>query len=263
MNEKDNATSELLGAWALDAVDDIERAAVERAISGDEELAAEARELRETVSQIAESDAQEPPEHLRNAVLSQIRETDFTTAGQTPDDRHGVAQQRDDLAEIRRRRRWQALAAAATLIVAVAIPTGIAIDQSDRAQQAELQADETQRQADQTQQQADQISEALMDPAAELVSEDLPDGSRAVGVLGEDSALFTAQDVAALDEQDYQLWVLDGDEAISAGVMDWEDGALTTHVEQFPADASLAMTTEPVGGSDQPTSDPLVVLNAS
>lgn len=34
-------------------------------------------------------------------------------------------------------------------------------------------------------------------------------------------------------------------------------------VEQFPADAALAIPTEPIGGSDQPTSDPLVVLGPS
>ena len=262
MNEKNNTTRELLGAWALDAVDDFERAAVERAIASDQELAAEARELRETVSRLAEGDAQEPPPQLREAVLAQIHEEASGVEDHAPDQR-AIAEQRDELAKIRRHRRWQALAAAAAVIVAVAIPVGIAIDQADRAEQAELQAEETQQRADQSQQQADQIADALMDPSAEVVGEDLPDGSRAVAVLGEDSALFTARGMTELPDQDYQLWTLQGEEATSAGVLEWEDGELTAHVEEFPADAALAVTAEPVGGSEQPTSDPLVVLAGS
>lgn len=258
MSETNGTARDLLGAWALDAVDDAERAAVERAIAGDEELAAEARELRETVAQLAEGDAEPPPPHLRDAVLAQIREEasgDDDAARQ-----RAVAEECEDLARIRRRRRWQALAAAAAVVVAVAIPTGVAVNQADRADQAEQQAADAQQQATDAQQQSGQIAEALMDPAAEMVSEDLPDGSRAVAVLGEDSALFTAQGMTELHEQDYQLWTLQGEEATSAGVLDWEDGELTAHVEQFPADAALAVTAEPVGGSEQPTSDPLVVL---
>ena len=274
MNGTESTARELLGAWALDAVDDLERVVVERAIASDEELADEARQLRETVSRIAEADAQQPPEQVRQAVFARIHQTASeadqqqrgTNPVQRPQDepvsRRDSGSDHDELARMRRRRRWQGLAAAAAVVVAVAIPTAVAIDQSDRAEQAELQAEQTQEQADQSQQQADQIAEALMDPAAEMVSEDLPDGSRAVGVLGADSALFAAQNMTELEDQDYQLWVLDGDEAISAGVMDWEDGALTAHVEQFPDDAALAVTAEPVGGSDQPTSDPMVVLAA-
>lgn len=262
MNEENETARELLGAWALDAVDDLERAAVERAIASDEELAAEARELRETVSRLAESDAQPPPPQLRDAVLAQIHD-ETSGAEDRAAEQRAVAAERDDLARLRRRRRWQALAAAAALIVAVAVPTGIAIDQADRAQRAELQAEETQQQADQSQQQADQIAEALMDPSAEVVREDLPDGSRAVAVLGEDSALFAARDMTELQDQDYQLWTLQGDEATSAGVLEWEDGELTAHVDEFPADAALAVTAEPEGGSEQPTSDPLVVLAGS
>ena len=252
MNGNEDSPRDLLGAWALDAVDDLERAAVERAIASDEELAAEARQLRETVGRLAEADAQQPPEHVRDAVFAEIQQSapNEDTAS-TP----AAREDRNELTRMRRRRRWQGLATAAAFVVAIAIPTAVAIDQSDRAEQAELQAE-------QSQQQSDQLAEALMDPASEMVSEDLPDGSRAVGVLGENSALFAAQNMTELEDQDYQLWVLDGDEAISAGVMDWEEGALTAHVDQFPADAALAVTAEPVGGSEQPTTDPMVVLTA-
>lgn len=269
MSEEDDDPRELLGAWALDAVDDSERAEVERAIAGDEELAAEARQLRETVSHLAQADAEDPPEHIRQAVFAEIQGSAPGSTGpdsaeqDEPSSRRRVRDDRAELARMRRRRQWWGLAAAAAVVVAVAIPTGIAVNQADRADQAEQVAGQAEQQAGDAQQQAELLAGALMDPGAELVSDDLPDGSRAAAVLGEESALFTAQNVSELDNQDYQLWVLEGKEATSAGVMDWEDGRLTAQVEQFPADAALAVTAEPVGGSEQPTSDPMVVLSAS
>lgn len=252
MSGNEDSPRDLLGAWALDAVDDLERAQVERAIASDEELAAEARQLRETIGRFAEADAQQPPDHVRDAVLAEIQQS---APAEEAADTAAVREDRDELARMRRRRRWQGLAAAAAVVVAVAIPTAVAVDQADRADQAELQAGFAQ-------QQAEQITEALLDPSAEMVSDDLADGSRGIAVLGEDSALFAARDMAQLADQDYQLWVLEGEEATSAGVLDWEDGELTASVDQFPDDAALAVTAEPIGGSEQPTSDPLMVLGS-
>lgn len=262
MSENHDDARDLLGAWALDAVTDAERAKVEQAIAADNDLACEARDLRETVGQLAEADAEQPPEHIREAVFAQIpgaaagSSAEHRTDADEQRSRKKVRDDRAELARMRRRRQWWGLAAAAAVVVAVAIPTGVAVNQADRAEQAE-------QQAAQTQQQSELLAQALMDPGAELVSDELPDGARAAAVLGEDSALFTAREVAPLEGQDYQLWVLEGEEATSAGVLDWQDGSLTAHVEQFPADAALAVTAEPVGGSEQPTSDPMVVLEAS
>lgn len=273
MSENNDAARDLLGAWALDAVDDRERAEVERALAGDNELACEARELRETVSMMAESDALDPPEHIRQAVFARIQDAaaDADSDSRSDSDSEGTEQEepqsrrtvRDDRAELvrmRRRRQWWGLAAAAAVVVAIAIPTGVAVNQADRADQAEQLAGQAEQQAGAAQQQAELMMDALADPAAEVVGEDLPDGARTAAVLGEDSAVFTAQGMTELQQQDYQLWVLEGEEAVSAGVMDWNEGRLTAQVEQFPADAALAVTAEPVGGSEQPTSDPMVVL---
>lgn len=299
MSERADDVRDLLGAWALDALDDVERVAVERAIAADPDLAAEARALRETVAWIAEHDAEQPPAHLRDAVLAQVQDTEqesvrgaateeprageisedataaidrragtdrsgrhaadetpLDTSGGTPLDagdertRAGADGDGDELAARRRQRsRWRALAAAAAFIAAIAVPTVIAVNQADRAERAEQQATE--------------IAEALTTPGAELVGQELDDGARVVAVLAEGSALFAANGMAQLDDQDYQLWVVHDEEAISAGVLAWHDGQLSAQVEDFPADAALAITAEPPGGSDQPTSDPLVVLSAS
>lgn len=273
MSENNDAARDLLGAWALDAVDDGERAEVERALAGDNEMACEARELRETVSMMAESDALDPPEHIRQAVFARIQDAaaDADSDSRSDSDSEGTEQEepqsrrtvRDDRAELvrmRRRRQWWGLAAAAAVVVAIAIPTGVAVNQADRADQAEQLAGQAEQQAGAAQQQAELMMDALADPAAEVVGEDLPDGARTAAVLGEDSAVFTAQGMTELQQQDYQLWVLEGEQAVSAGVMDWNEGRLTAQVEQFPTDAALAVTAEPEGGSEQPTSDPMVVL---
>lgn len=66
-------------------------------------------------------------------------------------------------------------------------------------------------------------------------------------------------------EQDYQLWLIEGDTPLSAGVFSINDPADTTHA--FTIDAQLAnfnavgVSVEPAGGSPQPTGD-IVLLGA-
>ena len=60
----------LVGAYALDAVDDLERAAFERHIAACEGCHAEVGELRETASRLADSTWSVPPPRLRTDVLA-------------------------------------------------------------------------------------------------------------------------------------------------------------------------------------------------
>src|SRR2546429_2998612 len=65
----------LVGAYALDAVDDVERAAVERHLRGCVACAAEAAELRATAARLVDAAAVAPPPRLREAVTARIRRT--------------------------------------------------------------------------------------------------------------------------------------------------------------------------------------------
>jgi hypothetical protein len=57
----------------------------------------------------------------------------------------------------------------------------------------------------------------------------------------------------------YQLWAVHGDETVSAGVLsDLDKGAA---MGMPPEDTSVALTIEPAGGSEQPTSDPLAQVD--
>lgn len=234
---------DLLGAWALDAVDDVERRAVERLLHEDPDAAAEARELQDAVARLAGEAAAEPPAHLRGQVLGAIEDV--------PQDRAPVqSPRRTGAGRVTPRRhqlRWWA--AAAAVLAAVAVPTGIALQQDQRADRAE--------------QQVQAITEALAEPEAELVTAPVSGGGHAALVRGDDGALVALRDLPALAEGDYQLWLLEGDVASSAGILNARDGLATAEVADAPADAALAVTIEPAGGSMQPTTDPVVVLSSS
>jgi anti-sigma-K factor RskA len=61
------------------------------------------------------------------------------------------------------------------------------------------------------------------------------------------------------DDHVYQLWAVHGDEVISVGILqDLGDGASMGMPEE---DTEVAVTVEPEGGSEQPTSDPIAVFD--
>jgi anti-sigma-K factor RskA len=85
-------------------------------------------------------------------------------------------------------------------------------------------------------------------------------GSGAV-VLSDDA---TTVHVAGMRElgagEVYQLWVIEGGAPESVGLLAPEGGAATHTLEQaVGGDAVIAITVEPAGGSDQPTTDPVMV----
>ncbi|TGO05641.1 anti-sigma factor [Serinibacter arcticus] len=247
---------DLLAAWALDAVDDHERSVVERAIAADPELALEARGLRETTALLAGSVAAAPPPALRADVLAiiareaprsgeshptaplpshEVEDTNAHPAFVTPKPRrHGVA-------------RWQSFALAAVVAGALAVPTTLAIQNDQRATQVE--------------QQMSALESAMRQPGAQLVQGDVAGGGIAAAVLTDGEAVFTASDLPDPgDGLTYQLWRQDGDHMVSAGTLALNDGRVSATVSaEVPVDV-LAVSIEPEGGSDAPTTDPVIVL---
>src|SRR5688572_7103582 len=63
----------LSGAYAIDALDDIERAQFERHLARCAECRAEVESLREASAMLAETAAVEPPADLRSRLLADIR----------------------------------------------------------------------------------------------------------------------------------------------------------------------------------------------
>ncbi|PYF97813.1 Anti-sigma-K factor RskA [Georgenia satyanarayanai] len=244
---REDEVRELLPAWALDAVTPEESAAVDRAVAADPALAEEARALREVAALLATGASVPPPASLRADVLDRVARTPQEGTGtDAPAEDDGVVV---DLARVRARRRDRWLVAAVVL-AAAALPGVIAVQQYERATQAE--------------EQLTTVAEALAEPGAELLAADVAGGGRAVAVVGSDTSVFSARDLPSLaSEEVYQLWVVDDGGARSAGVLTVAAGRASAELADLPDGATIAMTVEPAGGSTQPTSDPVVALAAS
>ena len=79
--------------------------------------------------------------------------------------------------------------------------------------------------------------------------------SKRLGVVALDGAKMPAPP----EGKAYQLWLVHNGEATSLSVM---EGDATSAVEEIPASGNtFAVTTEPSGGSDQPTSQPILTLD--
>jgi anti-sigma-K factor RskA len=145
----------------------------------------------------------------------------------------------------RRSTTW--LAVAATALGAAAVPSVVAWQQHQDAQRAG--------------EQARLMAEMLAEPGAEVVRADVEGGGTAVGVLGDGHAMFTATGLGDPgDGKEYQLWVIRDGVPLPDVVMPDDSGALHAMAEDFTPGDALAVTVEPAGGSEAPTTDPVVVL---
>ncbi|WP_432542360.1 anti-sigma factor [Kineococcus sp. SYSU DK002] len=246
----------LAAAWALDAVDDDERAAYERRLREHPEERADADALREAASHLA--DGEPPPERLRAAVLAAVA----ATAQERP---HGTAPVVDpvvDLAAARDRRagrraerrrgpsRWSVLVAAAGVAVAaVGVGTGIGLAQREQA--PVLSAEQLARQ---------QVTDLLAVPGATVATLTTTAGGTATLVRADGRLGVVAAGLPAAGAgKGYQVWLGTGDHFDSVGMMDLSgDGGTAMVLDPGPATA-LGITVEPAGGSPQPTTTPVLL----
>lgn len=155
----------------------------------------------------------------------------------------------------RRRRRVPAVLGAAAAAVLLVVGAVGVITIRDQEQRLDDLAAEVERTRDDR-----AATDALAAPGSTLVRLAAPDGDlvvRAVVTAEGQGYLLGAPLPDAGDGATYQLWGLDGARAVSLGVLGPDPRIVPFHVEG-PVD-SLAVTNEAEGGSDRPTSDPLVV----
>ena len=227
----------LTGAYALDAVDDLERARFEQHLATCEDCRAEVAELRETAVLLAEDVAVTPPASLRSSVLSGISHVRPLPPEVSP------------LAPTRGRARWLPFLVAAA--VALLIGVGAAVVQPWSSDEPTLTA-------------AERVLDA---PDAERVSVDLGEAGRATVVRSksEDRAVIVTEDmVSAPSGKAYELWFqTPASDMVPAGLM--PDAADQTVVlEGSAADATaVGITVEPDTGSESPTTDPIALFDFS
>ncbi|BDZ42541.1 hypothetical protein GCM10025865_18400 [Paraoerskovia sediminicola] len=253
---------DLLPLYALDALDDLERRQVDRLLADDADARRALDEYRETVGAFVVDT--EPPAELRAATLAAIGgatsddgANPYAAVDPSTGDRPGHAADvaagpegsnvvSMAAARERRKRSWRLAAVAAVAVVAVGVPTGIAVD--SRQTQVRLEA------------QATRVADMLADPDARLVTSTVAGGGEASALVSGGDVLFTASGLPeAADDEDYQLWIVAEAGITSAGLLDTSDAVSQALVEGADGEV-VAMTLEPEGGSDQPTSDPIVAL---
>ncbi len=249
-------THTLVEAYVLDAVDDTERAAVERHLAGCEECAAEVVSLREAVAGYAASVATDPPPGLRERVYGQVSRTRQVPPGRT------------ESAPVRRRggRRWlRGVAAVAACLLLVAGGVAVWSMQQRRITMERASTQAAEQRAMEAERRELVIREVLSAPDARVRTMTVQGGGQIVVMtsLRQDRAVVVVSDLRQMSsDKSYQLWVVQQAKPRSAGVLKAGTTATTQLVTGGLREAQkVCLTVEPAGGSNQPTTPPVVVVD--
>jgi anti-sigma-K factor RskA len=235
-----------VGAFVTHALDDELRIAFAAHLPDCDSCTQEVHEFNETLTLLASLTDAQPPERLRADVLesvSRVRVVPPNDASRPVRDRS--AQSGPDHAG--RGYRWSQIAVAASLILAVLFGSFAVIQQ--------LRIDEIER------------AQSLSQPAAELLkATDLqtypftwPDGAKGAYLVSrqQNRALITGAVPTVEPGRTYQLWSMRNGHPDPGPTFDAAANKVWT--ADFDKVQAIAITTEPEGGSPQPTNDPIVV----
>jgi hypothetical protein len=228
----------LLGAYALDALTEADRARFERHLRVCESCRHEAQGLREATAKLAAGTVTRPPDRLREQVLA----TAARTRQLPPMIRETSAWPG---------RRWGMAIACGLLAVALAVG-GIAIN--------------TQHQLSQEQAHSRAIAAVLNAPDATMMTAQAADGGTATIVLSHlDSALVvtTARLPILPSSRRYELWLMGSGGARPAGMLPAPHQGMTAPmvVNGLAGGDKVGLTVEPAGGASHPTSRPILLLS--
>ncbi|HEV7899964.1 MAG TPA: anti-sigma factor [Planosporangium sp.] len=234
----------LAGAYALDAIDDIERATFARHAAGCEVCALDLTELRETVGRMAEANWSVPPPRMRAAVLAEVARTRQVTGRGHDDGRMGHL-----AAAARWRRRTAMAVAAGILAVGGGVATWSVTQQRTRDEHGRTVAE---------QERSRRVSEVLSAPDARLSR----DGQvTVVASPSRDTAVVILGDLPDLGPaQAYQLWAIRGKQLSSVGLLRPGQRTGTVLVANMTGAEGLGVSHEPARGSQQPTPDAIVQI---
>ncbi|MGH1562417.1 anti-sigma factor [Mumia sp. DW29H23] len=234
----------LAGAYALDALDAEERTSYEAHLAECTDCAEEVRGFRETAARLGAAQETAPPSPLRRAVLD--------AAARTPQERPVVV----ELGGQRRPRpgwpvRLLLVAASLALVVGAAV---FGLSQREEADRMEAQQAA--------------ITEVLSAPDAAMVSAPVDGGGtvRVVQSAEMGKAVMVVSELPRLDDDhDYQMWTQSGGAMHSAGVIPRdEQGSRGAHVmDDVTGVTAVAISVEPAGGSAEPTTDPIVLIETA
>lgn len=226
----------LSGAYALNALSPEEAEQFRRHLDECPSCAQEVLELQQAAARMGSSEAVEPPAHLRAKVLAAVDRTP-----QSPPRGGNVVQMP--------RRTWgsRLLVAAAAAVLVVGGAIGI----------SQLQDDEPDVQL------AEGVVRVFEANDANTATMATENGGRisvatspALGQMAVDTDELPELD----DEHVYQLWAIRGESVAPVGILEREKGAA---MPMPGPDTEVAITVEPAGGSQQPTTAPIMRVNPS
>lgn len=239
----------LAGAYAVDALDDVERAAFETHLETCTECRQEVESLRLAAAELSLISRTDPPPELKAAVMTSIRSVrplpPITTPGPDPSaSGHGGVTPLDS----RRWTRpmgWLAAAAAAVALVIGGLAWSPWSNDTPQLTVAEriLQAGDAQT-----------VQQQVGSATARIVV------SRSVGR----AVIITDDMPEAPPSKDYQLWFQRPDGSmVNAGLMPHTSAEHSEVVLSGDATTAVGVgiTQEPRGGSPEPTGDPLVLFD--
>ncbi|AQU69538.1 anti-sigma factor domain-containing protein [Streptomyces niveus] len=242
----------LTGAYALHALEADERAEFERHLEVCPACAQEVAELAATTTRLGLAVAVTPPAELKARVLRRIATERQEPPKVTPESRGAGGG-----AGAARGRALSRFALAACLAAAAGFG-GIAVWQHQEAQEAGERASASQ-------QRAEALAAVLAAPDAKIRTGGLTDGATGTVVVSraQDKAAFIASGMPKPPGgKVYQLWFNDDGTMRDAGLMDPSaTSGSVLMAGSVGAASGMGITVEPAGGSPQPTSDPVALMN--
>ncbi len=230
----------LSGAYALDALSPEEAEEFRRHLEGCQACRDEVRELQRAAARLGGAEAAAPPPELKARILA--------AAERTPQEppAHAVRRVPQAGASVDQRRRWPVWLAAAAAAVVVAGGGVIGLQAMDEEEPTLPVA-------------VSQVFEADDARTATVRTEN--GGKLTVGVSpSRNEMAVDARDLPELDgDRVYQLWAVHGEEIVNVGVLDDPDEGASMGMPE--EDTTVAVTVEPDGGSEQPTTDPIVQVD--
>lgn len=246
--------SKLTGAYAVDALTGPERAEFEHHLADCEECAQEVRELRETAARLGAAAATEPPEDLKHRVLREIAHTRQEPPGAEPPAHHGARAGRTP-------NRWAMRLAVAASVVGIALAAtfgGFALH-------TQRQLEQAQQSVEQTGDRSAEIARVLHASDARIVRTTTGGGDATMVVSSElGKAVFMSERMPRVpSDRVHQLWAIGPAGARSMGLLQQDPrGRAQPVVTDLPANTDqVGITNEPEGGSQQPSTDPIMLLH--
>ncbi|MBT2586051.1 anti-sigma factor domain-containing protein [Arthrobacter sp. ISL-95] len=247
---------ELAEIYALDAVSDDERGMIEHYIKDapeGPEFLERVREARETLA-VSFAPEEAPPSGLLDNIMERITKDAAQPAAEVAaapvaspavDDLAAARAKREERTRAGGARRWIVGVAAAAVIALGGIGVGAYVSAQN-----------------------DPVNQVLQAQDVQKKSAAVPGGGTATisASSAKDSFVVLMDGVEPAPEgKVYQLWTLpkDGSAPVPQGTMDAETLSKPAVVKGLSSASSVAITVEPTGGSNAPTTDPVLVVGLS